>query len=106
MISKVTKVFDTFIRDIGGNLDPRSNNNKCRVALCKFWATIQELSSDGKHLEHIQKCMEEILNHKLTYSSFQIEKPSISDETYRVFDYLGNEIEDSNEFSKEDTLGV
>jgi hypothetical protein len=101
MISKVAKVFDEFIQEMGGNIDPRSNNNKTRVALHKFWITIQQLQvHGGASTGHIQRCMEAILHHKLTCSNFT------SDDKYRVYDYLGNEIEDSGELPKENTSGV
>ena len=100
MIASITKVFDTFIHDTGGNLDPRSGCNRDRIALYKFWKALNQIGLNGKHNEHIERCIKELLKRKLVFSDFK------SDEKFVVYDYLGNKVEDSDTFLKEDTTAA
>jgi hypothetical protein len=80
MIRKLTHLFDRFITEIGGNLDPRGGCNKTRRALMEFWYNVQLLDDDIYDSVEIRRCMQKIIQEKITKHDLK------SEPKFRVYD--------------------
>ena len=87
LVRSIAFAFDRHIRDSGTNLDPRSDSNKHRQLLMRFWQAMRAIEDKTDSYLDVEQTMRTILKERITFHDFKSEKK------YVVYDEQGEKIE-------------